>query len=642
MYEHFFGFNEPPFNLTPDPRFLFLSQQHKEALASLLYGIQERKGFVVLTGEVGSGKTTICRTLFQELDPSRTQLALILNSLLTEVELLQAINEEFALPSTSTSKKELLQVLNGFLLRENAQGRNVILIIDEAQNLPFPTLELIRMISNLETETEKLIQIVLVGQPELQDILRRPELEQLRQRLAVRYHIAPLNREEMETYIRRRLEVAGAKVQIDWTAGALDRLYQLTRGVPRKINVLCDRALLAAYVESTYSITERLINKAADELGESEPAEPLPALPADATSEKHAAGKPAAFLSALQIKAIAAAAAFVVVVVLAAVALSIYWVNRQQQAMLERMFPRTAQSAAPAAPNSESAGAVIPVVSAKALLNDPNTRIQPGEPPGPLSERPTPTPPPAQPAEADGAGPSGEHRRARPPVPAYRFDWEYDDNGVLRVADGQFAESSAFFNLLALWNIRFDAEEFRRFSPDRLRNFPYERSTMDLRREVWAVEWRKAVRLNIPFIAGWNDPRGRLSPYVVVRRVEGQMVTILDGVHGLLSLGRDQIEPYFHMAVFYYFDPEGITGLAPGASGDAVTALQEKLLVMKVFQGRATGQFDAGTQRAVRQVQKSFGLDETGEVDRLTACVIQSHSRPDRPVLWEQGGYDEP
>jgi general secretion pathway protein A len=267
MYLEFFGLNEAPFNLTPDPRFLYMSQRHREALASLIYGIKESKGFIVLTGEIGSGKTTLCRAFLHELKHETTNVALILNSYLDDVELLQAINDELGIDSGTRSKKKLIDRLNQFLLEENAKGKTTILIIDEAQNLSTAVLEQIRMLSNLETETSKLIQIALVGQPELNELLNLPSLEQLNQRITVRYHITPLDKTEIYPYIHHRLEVVGAKANIHFTTQALNRIYHLTGGIPRKINLLCDRALLAAYVAGQLLIDANVVATASKDVG---------------------------------------------------------------------------------------------------------------------------------------------------------------------------------------------------------------------------------------------------------------------------------------------------------------------------------------------------------------------------------------
>ncbi len=265
MYRNFFGLNEKPFNMTPDPKFLFFSQKHQEAFSHLRYGISEKKGFIEITGEVGTGKTTICRALLDYLDKG-TKTALILNSNLSSNQMLLTIVEELGLKPRRQNKKAILDVLNNFLIEQLPLGNNVVLIIDESQNLNPSMLEQIRMLSNLETEKEKLLQIVLVGQPELRDKLKLPHLRQLRQRIAVRYHIDPLDRDESAKYIFHRLRVAGSKGHITFTDKALDGIFAYSGGIPRLINVVCDKALLAAYVMEVRKINGRIIKRSVEEI----------------------------------------------------------------------------------------------------------------------------------------------------------------------------------------------------------------------------------------------------------------------------------------------------------------------------------------------------------------------------------------
>jgi general secretion pathway protein A len=267
MYTSFFGLSEKPFAITPDPRYLYLSERHAEALAHLLYGINESGGFIQLTGEVGTGKTTVVRTLLSRV-PHHADVAVILNPRVTPVEFLLTICEELGLPikeADRDSVKQMVDALNQRLLTAHAEGRRIIVIVDEAQNLSAETLEQVRLLTNLETPTQKLLQIILIGQPELRELLDRNDLRQLAQRITGRYHLTPLSNEETQGYVRHRLRVAGAAGEI-FTAGALREVHRLTSGVPRVINVTCDRALLGAYTQETRKVTPALVRRAASEV----------------------------------------------------------------------------------------------------------------------------------------------------------------------------------------------------------------------------------------------------------------------------------------------------------------------------------------------------------------------------------------
>lgn len=264
MYKQFYGLQELPFNITSDPNFLFLSKRHKEAFSHLLYGIRERKGILEITGEIGTGKTTLCRALLNRLD-DRVKTAIILNPNLSALQLLEAILEDFGLQLEQRTKKILLSKLNKFLLNLASLGNNAVLIIDEAQNLSRNQLEQIRLLTNLETEKEKLLQIVLVGQPELREKLASIKLRQLNQRISVRYHILPLDKDEIKDYLDHRLKVAGSDGRITFSAEAIEEIFTYSNGIPRLINILCDRALLAGFVlektDITYDIIKRCINE---------------------------------------------------------------------------------------------------------------------------------------------------------------------------------------------------------------------------------------------------------------------------------------------------------------------------------------------------------------------------------------------
>jgi general secretion pathway protein A len=267
MYTSFFGLSEKPFAITPDPRYLYLSERHAEALAHLLYGINESGGFIQLTGEVGTGKTTVVRTLLSRV-PHHADVAVILNPRVTPVEFLLTICEELGLnlgEADRSSVKQMVDALNRRLLEAHAEGRRIIVLVDEAQNLSIDVLEQVRLLTNLETPTQKLLQIILIGQPELRELLDRTDLRQLAQRITGRYHLKPLSAEETKGYVRHRLRVAGAAEEI-FTPAALAEVHRLSTGIPRVINVVCDRALLGAYTQETRKITAGLVRRAAGEV----------------------------------------------------------------------------------------------------------------------------------------------------------------------------------------------------------------------------------------------------------------------------------------------------------------------------------------------------------------------------------------
>ncbi|MEI7464905.1 MAG: AAA family ATPase [Burkholderiales bacterium] len=270
MYEDYFGLKQAPFSIAPDPRYLFMSERHREALAHLLYGLGGGGGFVLLTGEIGAGKTTVCRCFLEQI-PKRCNVAYIFNPKLTVIELVRSVCDEFRIaypqrePGTATVT-DYLDPLNAFLLRTHAIGQNNVLIIDEAQNLSADVLEQLRLMTNLETSERKLLQIVLIGQPELRDMLAQSGLQQLAQRVIARFHLQALSEAETAQYIRHRLTVAGLTGPIPFAADTLRRIHRVCQGVPRRINLLCDRALLGAYASQKAVVDRKVVDQAADEV----------------------------------------------------------------------------------------------------------------------------------------------------------------------------------------------------------------------------------------------------------------------------------------------------------------------------------------------------------------------------------------
>ena len=269
MYTQFFNLKQAPFSIAPDPRYLFMSERHREALAHLLYGVNGGGGFVLLTGEIGAGKTTVCRCFIEQI-PEHCQFAYIFNPSLSVTELLQTVCDEFGIDlpvSTGTGVKAYVDAINDCLLRSHAQGKNNVLIIDEAQNLSAAVLEQLRLLTNLETNQRKLLQIILIGQPELREMLARPELEQLAQRVIARYHLGALSAPETASYVGHRLALAGSKAALaPFPPSLLQSIHRLSKGVPRRINLLCDRALLGAYALDRHQVTPAILRQAAAEV----------------------------------------------------------------------------------------------------------------------------------------------------------------------------------------------------------------------------------------------------------------------------------------------------------------------------------------------------------------------------------------
>ena len=269
MYLQFYGLREEPFSPTPDPKFLFQSSRHREALAQLLYGVRERKGFIVLTGEIGTGKTTLLRTMLARLDRD-AHVAYVHNSALEIQGLLEYILQDWGVKSEATSHAQRLFELNEFLIEQHRQGLTPVLVIDEAQNLSIPTLEAVRLLSNFETSSQKLMQILLVGQPELRAKLDAPELRQLKQRIGLRCHIGPLSPEETRLYIRHRLRIAGTADTGIFTDAAIQRITDYSRGTPRTVNIICDHCLLSGFADSKRRIDKAVVEEAIEYLEEGE------------------------------------------------------------------------------------------------------------------------------------------------------------------------------------------------------------------------------------------------------------------------------------------------------------------------------------------------------------------------------------
>ena len=597
MYQQFFGFKEPPFNLTPDSKFLFLSHRHQEALAAMLFGVQERKGFICLTGEIGCGKTTLCRAMLSQFDPEQVKVCIVLNSYLTDLELLKTINEGYGLDSSSDSKKSLLDALNEFLVDEFGKGHNVVLVIDEAQNLRPETLEQIRMISNLETETDKLIQIMLIGQPELRRTLALPELEQLNQRVTVRYHIQPLEEKEISDYIRHRLSVAEPQVDIEFTPQSFRLIHHYSRGVPRRINVICDRCLLIAYTQGTFTIDDRIVQQAVDEVrGESG------GLGSVSTVGGAVGGGVRRALNAL------VKMAAVVFVIAGGIWLGLYLAGSGA------VNNGAADPYAP--PPGGTTVAAVPYPRPPAV---PVPRVVTPEPVVTATPTPEPTPPPT-------------------PAPTpYRYDnFQTDSLGHLRVQDDELAEAASFLNLLRLWNLPLDLTPFRESPVDEVARFDMLATVLqspELNFRAYQTDTLgEALRPDMPVIVRLARS-DEFAGWVLITAMSGEVLTVIDPINGSRSVRRSVLEPLVRHAIVLFRDTAGLAGVAAGEESDRVRVLQALLAREGYYRGEPDGKYGSGTSQAIQSLQRGVGLEQTGTITPATLAYISALLDARRPSL---------
>lgn len=604
MYIKFFGLAEAPFNITPDSRFLFLSQRHKEALSALLYGIKERKGFILLTGEIGSGKTTICRALVNELKAENVRLALILNPGLSEMELLKTINDEFQIPSYYDTKKGLVDSLNEFLINENRQGNNVVLIIDEAQSLEPALLEQIRLLSNLETESDKLIQIVLLGQPELNDTLSLTQLEQLNQRIAVRYHITPLAEHETLAYIKHRLFVARAKVDIEFTDGALRVLFSATRGIPRRINVVCDRALLACYAEGSYTVDEKMMQKAVQEVAGEAPPDP------NARNGKRRGGVVSRALTR-RIFIGAAAALAVFLLFIAAVAVGLKLANAQASA--SSLLRPASISAGGESGTEENETSTTAAGSAVEEETSPTVTAD-------ATPAPAPTPPP-----------DWESLRRKLP------NWKYERNAPLvRVNDPKAARRASQLSMLKMWGISVNLADMAKLGDDLILNGDLKFDNLNVHELALPGTYADAIRLNVPMIVRTKTKSPEHSEYVVLLKAEGEALTVGDPVWGIRICKTREFLTRWEGASTLFVDKQQLGSIQRGDRNERVRTLQKYLKEQK-YLDEVSGVYDVKTTEAIRKLQSYFKLKETGQLDSLTLLLLNSRMMRNGPRLTVTG-----
>ena len=602
MYEKFFQFTEPPFNLTPDPRFFFFSKKHLEAFDHIRYGIHERKGFIVVTGEIGTGKTTLSRLLLGKLE-KKIRTALIFNPSLNTIELLQAINDGFGLPSGSTSKKVLVGELNQLLLKSLSEGGNALLIIDEGQNLSIECLEEIRMLSNLETEKEKLLQILLIGQPELRDKLLHPELRQLNQRITIRYHVEPLSLEETKAYVSYRLKVAGGRERLFFTPKALLHLHRQSEGIPRLINTLCDKALHAAFSQQSLVVDHAAVAQGAGELeGLMMTSRGKP----DREKRRYGQGarpihRPVYRSGFFRFTPIGKA----VIGVLLTLLLATVWGGTT--GFFERVQGLVALE------KMGQPGALSPA--------DASARVV-----------------------ASVSSPTFEEVQVRPPVErvveeeigsvfsgSVVWDGLFDSNGVFRVGLAEETEKAALLTLLRVWGITWNPsrEEFADLDLKQLT------SLHGLSAYRFPTDLEQIRVMDFPcLIPGrWNN--GTAVTYAVLVDLADTKATVLDPLKGRVTYDLSVLKKLWSgEGQVYWRSLPGIRlPLRTQGFDPSVKALQKALRSEGLHLGKVDGFLGTNTRRAIRFFKQKNGLQESGPFDLESYMILSRVMLGEAPSL---------
>jgi general secretion pathway protein A len=575
MYLAHFRFNEAPFAITPDPRYLYMSERHREALAHLLYGIAEAGGFVQLTGEVGTGKTTVCRCLLEQLPPN-ADVALILNPRLRSHELLGTVCDELRIgyPPGATSVKLLVDALYRHLLDTYARGRRTTVIIDEAQDLDADVLEQVRLLTNLETSTEKLLRIILIGQPELVNTLSRPKLRQLAQRITARYHLTPLSKDETRAYVRHRLEVAGGSGDL-FTSGAIRQVHQLSGGVPRLINVICDRALLGAYTQSQPGVDARTVRRAAAEV----------------------LGRAARLGRARGLRRITVALGLVAAGIGTVVLLT----------------PGVAKRIA-GSPTRPEERAVIEPAGDLSRVSGADSR-DPREAEGLFRDRAGAGSPTTEPLPASKVSARLETSPSRGDAGAVPFGPLLSDPAVR--AD----KPSAFASLYARWRLDYrDTEGGLACDRERLRGLECVHRT---------GTWKKLRRLNVPAVLELVAPDGQRR-YATVVALDRDDATLELGGHPFTFLV-SEIDPFWEGSFILLWPPPapGAVMIAPGARGRPVEWVRKRLDQIDGRSERGGGRdvYDEELRSRVLAFQKSRAVTVDGIIGVETLTQLSAASR---------------
>jgi len=605
MYMRFFGLKQEPFSLAPDPRYLYMSKRHREALAHLLYGVGGGGGFVLLSGEIGAGKTTVCRCFLEQI-PKKCNVAYIFNPKLTVLELVKSVCDEFRVPvrgerGHAPTVKTYVDALNEFLLKTHAVGQNNVLIIDEAQMLSVDVLEQLRLLTNLETNERKLLQIVLIGQPELRTMLERPDLEQLAQRVIARFHLKALSSKETEHYIRHRLSVAGMTRAIPFDRKALQRIHEIARGVPRRINLLCDRAMLGAYAHGKTGIDGATVEKAAREVfGKSEPNGP------DRSRLGTGVGLGLVVATGLALTAL--------------LAFALYGAYRRS----DTPTPPVAAASAPrlaATSSPGSAGAASAVASAVSPVRTPGSGVAASSAAGPAisASRPASTPAPAPRAASSAAAPAALSAVALATAGPTLGTAELKAQWTALGGD----EKTAWRELAALWKVDpGNGDPCAGVARQQVRCYKFATTPATLK------------SLDRPGFLGLRDEGGRTTTVV--------LIGLRDDTATLLADGRAQKVSFAALGKVWPGEfgtlwrmPPGYAGaLAEGATGPLVDRLATQLAGLAGESVPPPHQtMDAALRAKVVRFQTANGLSPVGKAGPTTFMQLNRATGVDEPRL---------
>lgn len=583
MYADFFGFTEKPFKLVPDPAYLYLSQSHEEALAHLVFSLSQGDGFVIITGEVGTGKTTLCRVFLDRLDIN-TEAAYIFNPKLDAVRLLSTINAEFRLPSRSRDTRELVDALNTYLLEQKSAGKTVVLVIDEAQNLSHEVLEQLRLLSNLETTRDKLLQIILVGQPELGHILASHELRQLRQRITLNCQLMPLTYPETEAYIHHRLDIAGQPGHVRFDRAVLKTVYKYSGGIPRLINIACDRALLSAFTQNRPRVTRRIARNAIREL----------------------TGSGAFSRSRVKRRFRVVPVTLTAVVILLVLTLWHPTLRNHATSLLSfKNRPSNAITTVPSAtpPSSTRAAETVPPAAKPNPVPDARKTEVPAPPATPKRAA---TEPVARVVET-----APEPRRI------------YDPAHLFLGLDSRISRSQALETTLDLWHPGAVIEPVLNNLTDDRTFFRLAAAQNGLIGHPIACDIELIKTLNLPAILVLQAPVGPALGYLTIVSIDGQQITVQQDNTRFVT-DATALTPYCTETVFVIWKNfTNINGTIPyKAPPDALVNLKLLLRAIGFKALDIEPVYDAATQNAVKTIQSRHGLAVDGVVGSLTKIVL--------------------